>query len=149
MQSFSRGAVRPMTALSCLAAALFAGAGCGSKIEGKSCDTVLDCPTGYGCIDGHCTLVDITGRPDAATNIDGAMSMADAGALRDGDVGLEGDAGYGAIGCSLPPYIGAINPVEEFSFPNPPCIGPCGNPGCAPLANDPFPNHYQIGRAHV
>lgn len=144
------GASRASRAVARLVVACgFLWAGCGSNIEGKACDSVLDCPSGYACTDGTCRLVDIgdpmdaSGGTDAADNIDGPMSMIDAGGLADADDGLEGDAGFGAVGCTLPPLLTPINPVEEFTFPNPFCTGTCGNPGCAPLENDPFPNHYQ------
>ena len=85
--------------------------GCGSNIEGKPCADIRDCPTGYACVENRCTLVDIDNpTADAAQNMDGAGSAADAGVTGDGNSGLEGDAGFGAVGCTLPPFIGAINP---------------------------------------
>lgn len=118
--------------------------GCSSNIEGKACTDIRDCPTGYACIDNQCTQSN-GGDPtqDAAGGADSSNPGTDGGVTGDGNSGLEGDAGFGAVGCTLPPFIGAINPVEEFTFPDPFCTGTCGSPGCAPLANDPFPNHYQ------
>ena len=146
MQSSALGAERLYLTWPChlVAVATLVWVGCSSNIEGRSCTDVRDCPTGYACIESSCTRVDV-GDPmhDASLGIDSSGPTVDAGVTGDGDIGLEGDGGFGAVGCTLPPYIGAINPVEEFTFPNPLCVGTCGSPGCAPLANDPFPNSYQ------
>ncbi len=128
-------------------------AACGSSGGlGDSCNTVLDCGQGATCIDGTCQAVDIgdgsVSLPDASVMPDAAPVPADADPndappAPDANLGLEGDGGFGATGCTLPPVIGPITPVEEFTFPNPFCMGTCGNPGCAPIGSDPFPNHFQ------
>ena len=112
---------------------------------------MLDCPPGGACVDGICRAV---ANPDAragsadasvsdASTIDGGVS-ADAGQLVDGAPGLQTDAGYAAVGCTLPPVIGPISPVEEFHFPDPLCTTTtCGTPSCTAIPGDPFPHHYQ------
>ncbi len=129
------------------------GPGCGSSDVGGSCDTVLDCPPGTTCRDNTCVGVDLPdggagGAPDGATrdapdNLPDA-TPGDAGDDPDANLGIETDAGFSGTGCTLPPVIGPINPVEELRFPDPPCEGTCGSPGCAAIPGDPFPDHYQV-----
>ncbi len=134
-----------LIAAGALAGGLLAGCGGSGGGIGASCDDVLDCAAGTACIDGTCQVPDRDGAPDADAAADGAVDApaADAGPAPDGDLGLQTDAGYGATGCMLPPYIGPIAPVDEWSFPPVPCSGTCGSPGCTPIAGDPFPNHLQ------
>ena len=125
--------------------------GCGSSGVGDSCDSVLDCPAATTCVDGVCRVVDLPdgmaggdgngGGPDAPMS--DARDNADSGPIPDADLGLQGDGGFGGTGCTVPPVIGPLGPVDEFTFPNPMCTGDCGTVVCAPLANDPFPNHQQ------
>ncbi len=125
---------------------------CGSDSSGDTCETVLDCPPGSTCVDGTCRHVD---NPDAsagsydastmdASDLDGAPDL-DAAPLPDADPGLQTDAGYAGTGCTLPPVIGPIAPVEEFHFPDPYCTTTtCGDPNCPDLVDDPFPQHFQV-----
>ena len=127
-----------------------AGSGCGSSDVGGSCDTVLDCAPGTTCRDNTCVAVDLpdggAGAADAAP-ADAPQNLPDAGPDAapnpDANLGIDTDAGFSGTGCTLPPVIGPINPVEELRFPDPPCEGTCGSPGCAAIPGDPFPNHYQ------
>src|SRR5688572_11547625 len=90
---------------------------------GSSCDDVLDCGAGLACVEGTCQAPDRDGSPPPDAAADAAVDAIpiDAGPAPDGDLGLQTDAGFGATGCALPPYIGPIGPVDEWSFPPVPC----------------------------
>jgi len=125
---------------------------CGSDSAGGTCETVLDCPPGTTCVDGTCRYQSHpdarTGTADASTSdasVDDAAPELDAPPPPDADPGLQTDAGYAGTGCTLPPVVGPINPVEEFHFPEPFCTTTtCGTPNCPDLVDDPFPQHFQV-----
>jgi hypothetical protein len=132
-------------------AAAFLATGCGSSGVGDSCETVLDCPEGTTCVNNVCTIVELpdgmafadSGGDDIDSSVFDAGDSSDSGPIPDADLGLQGDGGFGGTGCTVPPVIGPISPVDEFTFPNPMCTGTCGTVNCPALMNDPFPNHQQ------
>ncbi len=127
------------------------GAACGPNVPGaRMCETVLDCPHGTGCVDGYCLPVDRDGSvPLADAEVDARRpdgAELDAAPPPDADLGLQGDASFAGSGCTVPPFSGPIEPVEEWSWPPTPCIRPCGDLAvtCPPVPDDPwFPEHVQ------